>query len=264
MRELTLDELRSTQLQILDAIAEHCVRNGIRFYLCAGTLLGAVRHEGYIPWDDDIDIMLPRTDFERLCRAIGNSHLAVHSPSTSAEYPFPFAKICDRRTRIEVESDVLEGLGVYVDAFPLDGWCRNALARAAQRRLILALDVLMRVKHMQQQGTSRGRAKNAILRLAKFLIGPLSPRSISAALTWTVGRSPFETSDLVGVAVWGYHEALPHRYYGTPSTVTFEGRACPAPADTAGVLAGLYGDYMTPPPEADRATHHRFKAYALN
>ena len=73
-REVTLDEMRTIQLDILNKIQEFCIKNNIRYSLCGGTLLGAVRHKGYIPWDDDVDIFMPRPDYERFFASFNGSY----------------------------------------------------------------------------------------------------------------------------------------------------------------------------------------------
>src|SRR4051812_34722946 len=101
MTELTQRELRESQLGVLDELTDYLAANNYRYYLWAGTLLGAVRHSGYIPWDDDIDLVLPRVDFDRLCVEFssGSSTINLFVPGGPG-YPYPFAKAADRTTTL--------------------------------------------------------------------------------------------------------------------------------------------------------------------
>jgi lipopolysaccharide cholinephosphotransferase len=262
---LPFADLRTRQVRILDTIVEHCRRHGLTVYLCAGSLLGAVRHQGFIPWDDDIDIMLPRPDYERLCASFATTgtskRMSIRSLATDSTYQLPFAKVCDDTTVLDVESDVVSGIGIYVDVFPVDGWLPSGPRRRAQRAALLALQKLFKIKHLSVT-PSRSRLKNTVLSAGKALLAALSAREIARAMTWVARRAAFADSADGGVIVWGYREVVPVRSYGTAQQVDFEGRQVPAPADTHDVLERIYGDYMTLPPENKRVTHHRFTAYA--
>ena len=265
MRRLDIADLRARQLRILDMIVEHCSRHDLTVYLCAGSLLGAVRHSGFIPWDDDIDIMLPRDDYEKLCRTFamtGDSRrVSIHSLATDRAYQLPFAKVCDDTTVLDVESDVVRDIGIYVDVFPVDGWLPDGPRRRIQRAALLTLQKAFKVKHLALRG-SRSRVKNAVLAAGKGLFTALPARSIARAMTWVASRADFAQSQDGGVIAWGYREVVPVASYGTPQSVEFEGRRLPGPHDTHDVLRRIYGDYMTLPPENQRVTHHRFTAYA--
>lgn len=262
-RQLGLEELRERQLRILDVVLEHCSKEGLRVYLCAGTLLGAVRHLGYIPWDDDIDLLLPRADYERFCRrfaSLGRPHqLSVRSSATSPAWPLPFAKICDDTTSLVEESDIVRDIGVNIDVFPLDGWSDGWVRHRLQRGAIAVLTQAIRAKHLTRR--PRGLARDTILAAAKFALARVPARRISEAITWVARVAASDSSRDAGVAVWGRRQVVPRGCYGSPSIVCFEGRQCPAPADPCTVLRIMYGDYLQLPPEDQRVSRHRFVAY---
>jgi len=265
-RPLSFAELRARQLDILDSVAEHCERHGLRWYLYAGTLLGAVRHRGYIPWDDDIDLWLPRPDYERFCRTYGD-HTAERSFSvrcleSSEQYVLPFAKVCDDHTRISVESGVVEGLGVYVDVFPLDGWRDGRAARGAQRATLKALLTVVRAKHLVI-GPRRSRGRNLVLWTAQAMAAPVSARTLGRWISRVARSCSFDNATEVGVLTWGGLEVFPAAAFDHQVPVPFEGRTLPSPAGTDEVLRIHYGDYWQLPPEHLRVTHHRFTAYEL-
>lgn len=262
---MTLLEVRERQLRLLGAVVEHCEAHGLRYYLCAGTLLGAVRHQGYVPWDDDIDLMMPRRHFEALCAsfpAAAPSGVSLRSAATSPGYVLPFAKVCDDRTRLEVESEIIHGLGVYIDVFPLDGWRRGRAGRAVQAFLLARLLDVMQVKHMTLE-RRRARGRTALLACLKALLWWLPVAAVARALDAVARAGAFESSKEGGVIVWGYQERVPVTAYGDPLPVLFEGRTYCGPRDPDMVLRTLYGDYLQLPPADQQVTNHRFVAYEI-
>ena len=129
MKQITdIHELRSIQMGILDHVHEYCMEHGLRYFLSSGTLIGAVRHKGYIPWDDDIDIYMPRQDYEQFLHDFHDEtgHFRLLAPPPvgggrgEAPYYYTFAKVVDTHTRmVETETKGFE-IGVYMDIFPVD------------------------------------------------------------------------------------------------------------------------------------------------
>ena len=122
MKKITdIHELRQIQMGILDEVHQYSEAHGLRYFLSSGTLIGAVRHKGYIPWDDDIDVYMPRKDYERFLREFkGNEQYKLLNPAKEPHYYYTFAKVIDLRTRmVEDETEGFE-IGVYMDIFPVD------------------------------------------------------------------------------------------------------------------------------------------------
>ena len=261
--QLTIEQMRARQLRLLDAVIEHCAARGLRYYLCAGTLLGAVRHAGYIPWDDDIDLMLPRPDFEKFCASFPSeapTDVSLRSLASSHDYVLPFAKVCDDRSRLEVESDIIKGLGVFIDVFPVDGWCDRGRLKSLQRVMLKGLLDVMRIKHVVLR-RQRTMLRNSLLAVAKVVLAPWRPRRVALLMERVARWGRFDSSAEGGVICWGYQETVPIAAYGVPKQMTFENRTCAVPYDTDAVLRILYGDYMRLPPEDQQVTLHRFVAY---
>lgn len=124
-----MTEEQSQMFRLLRAFSEICEENGLRYFVVGGTLIGAVRHRGFIPWDDDIDVSMPLDDFRKfteLARELPGS-FALQSEETDPRYPFVFAKLCDTRYAYDTGYDN-HPMGVYIDIFPL------IPARALSRR----------------------------------------------------------------------------------------------------------------------------------
>ena len=124
MDELSLQELKDIEFNLLKEFRAFCNENGIRFFLAYGTLLGAIRYKGFIPWDDDIDVLVPREDYNKLIRIFRDSDkYRLYSFERNQKYGYPFAKLCDMSTRkIEFYFEPLVDYGVDIDIFPLDYW----------------------------------------------------------------------------------------------------------------------------------------------
>ena len=120
MIEIPLEELKSRQLEILTRIDKFCTEHNIQYSLAFGTLLGAIRHKGYIPWDDDIDIMMLRSDYNRFISLFYDEQLRVLSIENESRYILPFAKVVDNNSILIEQSTMELPLGIYVDIFPVD------------------------------------------------------------------------------------------------------------------------------------------------
>lgn len=123
MKEISSVALRKIEFDILCDVADFCHQNNIRYYLCGGTLLGCIRHHGFIPWDDDIDIIMPRPDYIRFHSLYNQrqSHYRVHSLLTDSQWYSTFAEVEDNRTIKVYQGFKKESLGVSIDIFPIDG-----------------------------------------------------------------------------------------------------------------------------------------------
>ncbi len=258
--ELDLSECRSLQLAILAAFDSHCADQGLTYYLAYGTLLGAVRHGGYIPWDDDIDVMMPRDDYERLresTRAIGD--FALRGGTDESGWPYPFLKVSDRGSRVEEGSRVDADLGVNIDVFPVDGLPAGRCGRNAQSALINALTAVLSLQGMAPR-PGRAPAKRLIAAATIPLLSVV-PRSLLLRFLDRAARRRTRGSHS-GVFVGSYQWSAPDEAFGTPSTESFEGTPRHVPADPHTVLTQMYGaDHMQLPPVEQRVTHHTFRAF---
>ena len=123
MKEMTLRELQLFALEILKDVHQFCTQNNIKYSLYAGTLLGAIRHQGFIPWDDDIDIVMPRDDYNRFCQTYQSERFCIATRDNDDSFQLAYARVYDKEKTVykAVEPCSKRPTGVWIDVFPADG-----------------------------------------------------------------------------------------------------------------------------------------------
>ena len=266
MKEIFIDDIRKVQLEIMDFIDTLCREKDIRYSLSGGTLLGAVRHRGYIPWDDDIDIFMLRPDYERFISEVmqsENTRYKILSPSTDSAYYYPFAKVCDSYTYILEQNDrPLPEMGIYVDIFPVDGLPNDERQRKCYWNRIR---ILKRLNTMVYQKKAAGEnfMKRAFRLVMFVLFRLMTPNCLAKYLNALSTRYDVEESEFVAVSVFGYgeKEQLPVSVFSEFGDIPFEQKRYMAIKNYDLYLSSIYGDYMTLPPVEQRQAKHGFKAF---
>lgn len=260
---LSTTEIKDISVHILDVIVAFCKENEIAYSLAGGTLLGAIRHKGFIPWDDDIDIMLPRADYERLIATFndsGNDVLIMDYKNTQ-NYCWPFAKAISTST-ILIENGMKKyPLGVYVDLFPLDEVYGDRSAAIKAVKKIAFWRNILTLKHLRIE-RRRSIWKNIVIGLGKSLIvipdKYLIKKINNMAISYQ-GKDCKYVCSFMGA--WGIKEIFEKDFMGSPTLHSFEGNVYNGPEDSDHYLTSLYGDYMQLPPIEKRVTHHDYEAF---
>lgn len=253
--------LKSEELELLAELKRLCQKHGLTYFLTAGTLLGAVRHKGFIPWDDDIDVAMPRRDFDRLaelCREELDGRYFYQDRHTDPSYPLYFAKL--RKHGTEVHEPWLERIpmhkGIYIDIFPLDICPRGDRAARVFFKVIelLTFAAVGKIDPEYVCGYRKWymRALYALMKRMplRFLFGARDAirRGVAAAC-------PPERLCTVG-GTHGYPaETYEAKWFEETARLEFEGAEYPAPGQWNTLLTNMYGDYMTPPPGEERQGH---------
>lgn len=265
MKKIEVEELKRIQLDILKHIDEFCQKNELTYFISGGTLIGAVRHKGFIPWDDDIDIMMKREDYDKLIKLYpvqDKSEYNLYSFELDKKFPYPYAKMDDNRTVFDEEITDSYNMGVNIDIFPIDTISddvniQKALVRRNKRWIQLI--TLKRVP------LKRGRSflKNVVLAMTHMITALIPYSFIVSKIINNAKKVKCEESSHQGCLVWGYglKEIINKSVLADSVRLPFENCIFSAPKGYDTYLKALFGNYMELPPIEKRQTHHSFKAY---
>lgn len=257
---LTPVEVKSEELEMLDELASFCDSEGLRYSLAGGTLLGAVRHGGFIPWDDDIDVVMPRPDYERLI-SLGfdgglPQGLSIVPYSGSWEHPV-FIKLINES--IAVDTSYENGIGrLWVDVLPVDGLPDDKTQLDALYGKAAKLQSLVMLCK-----TDPDSGRTVFRRLVKGLFVLLANHTglflrLANCLDDLGKQRVFGSTPLTGCVAWGLYgtgECYPFSGWDKMDSMKFEGRDFRVIGCWNEYLEGIYGDYMRLPPKEKRVAH---------
>lgn len=264
-RLLNAEETQALLEDMLQHFADYCGKHNLRYYLVGGTLLGAIRHKGFIPWDDDIDVGMPRPDYEHFLELVQqepvNENYQIISLKDGSS-PLPFAEMIHKKTRVErphlkyMEGDQVVQ-HVFMDIFPQDGWPEEeAEARKVMKKAA-------KLRFMNKMAKARIGGGTTLLRTIGKIPFALIAKAqgayrINQKLDTYAKRYDYDSSKYVGAITYGIYgmgERCLREEVVDFAEVEFEGRQFQAPGCWDSYLTGIYGDYMTLPPEEKRVSH---------
>lgn len=263
MNSITTDEIKKIQLDILLAVDRFCKDNNIDYYLCGGTLLGAVRHKGFIPWDDDIDIQMKRNDYERFIVEFDHPIYKTININNTSNYYLSNTKVIDSRTFLIEEVKKPIPLGVFIDIFPLDQLPNNRLLLRITNAVIAIFRRILLVKNISNSA-QRSTIKNSILSIGYWIFKPITNKTIITSincLSQLFNNSKASNIACISSFSYGLKEVVPATDYAYPVDCQFEGYSFSAPNGYENILKSWFGDYMILPPKEKQVSHHNFKAY---
>ena len=261
MKKIDGEQLKKIQLEILDVVTQFCDANGIRYWLDSGTLLGAIRHKGYIPWDDDIDLGMLREDYERFLSTFNKFNHRYHAVSIEIDSNFylPFAKVCDTSTVLYEPDENGYQLSVNIDIFVYD----NAPDDDALVEKMYDKRDRLRTIYMYKTGTihSNNPVKSVLKWGRRTIYRICFPRNTIRLMAENSKKYAGCKTERVGNFTAFTRMACSKRVFDSFVEVEFEKKMYKAPVGYDEWLKSFYGDYMQLPPEEKRVTHHSFVAY---
>lgn len=272
MRELSMTEVQQKAVDILLYVDAICRKHDLKYTIFYGSLIGVERHKGFIPWDDDIDIVMPRPDYERLLDILqGDAQYTLLAFETRAKFRYPFAKLVDPNTTVKT-TQYFGGedpdLGVFLDIFPIDGIPETE----KQRQNLRNVTEQYRLNMMDTLELCYARSYSLPKALGKLLLRyPYHHRLLKEG-DYTDWRNlyqeaalkiPFGSTEYCGYLEWIHINwgVFPVSWFREYEDVEFAGHKVMAIKARKDFLTLRYGDYMKMPPEEERVTHHPYRFY---
>lgn len=257
-----MNELQKVEMNLFLCFADVCEKLNLKYFLLCGSALGAARHGGFIPWDDDFDVGMYREDYNKFMEFAPKllpEGIFLQNYLTDSSYPYVFAKLRNSNTTFiqTLMSNLDMNHGIYIDIFPLDGYPQK---RFAQKKLTFMkkhyLRQLQSAFNMPSDLALRGKISVSIF---KMLGCHKRTGKILAKYEALISKYSVEDTPIIcNHGTWyGERDYISKEYYGSGSDAMFEGIKVRVPAKTDEYLTSLYGDWRTPPPpEKQKGTHN--------
>ncbi len=265
-----MNEVQVYMLDMLKELVKLFDENGIRYYMIGGTILGAIRHKGYIPWDDDIDLALPRRDYDKflkIAKKVLPENLTLRTYYDNSYHHYYFARVVDTRYKIIRQGSLKEREEeLWIDLFPLDGLPRNGFLQAVHKARLLRLKLLYHFATFDKVNLLRPNRplyQRIIIKL--YMNWPFKRKrnykEILDKIDKLLKKYPPERSDyymeFMGSSI-PFRETCLKEQYGKGKLYDFEDTKFMGPVDAEFYLSHVYGDYMQLPPK-DKRNYHAAK-----
>ncbi|MCI9173369.1 MAG: LicD family protein [Lachnospiraceae bacterium] len=271
MRPISLNEQKKLELDMLLFVDKVCRRHHIEYSICGGTMLGAVRHQGFIPWDDDIDIFLIRPEYEKLIHILRMQQEYYLISEDVEGYLYTHSKLINKDTKMVtnlIGEDYIPGLGVFIDIFPIDGVPGDS---NQQKEFVKSMN--RNLEQLRRIGKKSYYASDKLWKafMKRILYYPDHKKAMKLGsqeeqkkkLLQSSRQYPFEDSKYAGfiLSIYREKEIMPVEVFQETIDIEFEGYyvRCLKHYDTW--LKNIYGDYMRLPPARKRKSHHPYKPY---
>lgn len=262
-KNIDVMDIQKELLNIMVEFHKVCVDNNIKYYMLGGTCLGAIRHKGFIPWDDDMDVGMPRGDYDRFCNmahSILPKHLELRFYKTEKDSPFHFVKLINKNTTLVEPAFCNYVEGIYIDVFPLDGMEKyNFMGKLRAQAIWICYDLLI---YHSTTIIKKKLYKKAIKLFAQCISSKFLHFLMEMLMTLNKMESPPLLCNFLGA--WKSNEIIPSQVFGKPILYQFENHQFYGPNDANQYLKKMYGDYMKLPPKDKQVCRHNYHYVDLN
>ena len=277
MQEMTLKEIHEAELYVLKKVDAICRKLGLQYWVMFGTLIGAVREHGFIPWDDDLDIVMKRDDYNKLIQYFiltggGSEELNLDHMCCRKHYPHYIARISERRNIITAKYKS----GLFIDIYPMDGLKGSEWKTSIRKKII---DKCLQIFFWYPKKIfpsdikillKRVKSGKILRNIFNFFFIKIPMTILSTELWHKIGyriidrlaqKYKFDSSEWVGIPGWETSVCWKKEFFDETVYLKFEDFKVPAPIGYDEILRAQYGDYMQLPPEDKRKPHHEYTAY---
>lgn len=263
MKRIGIEEIKNIQINILKSFASFCEANNMHYYLAYGTLLGAVRHKGYIPWDDDVDVIMPRPDYKRFIEEFKDDRYIIFCPEKDEDCPFSYAKLYDSRTILDEHTSRKYHIGLNIDIFVLDGLPVDA---KNLKKFMRECSFYINILNIKKIAFSEKRSwlKNMMLFALKFFTLPFPYNRVRNKMIKLNQKYRYCSSKHCSDLCYTGALCIPKSVFGEGHKALFEDRMYNIPTNYDLWLKMVYGNYMQLPPEEKRISHHDYQAFWKN
>lgn len=261
-----LSEIQKIIWDIMLELKKYLDANNIPYYMLGGTLLGAIRHEGFIPWDDDMDIGIPRREYEFLLKNISAhlpEHLVLETYENNKNHHYYFARICDTRYSLKRTGSLeTRDEDAWIDIFPLDGMPNNLILRKLHQIRLLIRRMLYHISCFEKVNLKRPnrplseRIVIKIIQITKFGKNLNTNKQLNKLDKLLKKYDLYNTNFVINfMGQYKFKEMFPKKVYGEGQMYQFEDLELMGPENYDYVLKQMYGDYMTPPKDSEKNAH---------
>lgn len=273
MKYLEQQKIKAECLELLLNFDRICKKLDIEYSLAYGTLLGSIRHEGFIPWDDDIDVVMLREDYNKFCRDFSylndnKGHGLISSNKN--EITLPFSKVVNKSIKT-ITKGLKDGSDSFlsIDIFPFDGVSKNILYKYISAIIVYISGVLLQLSKLNNHSIGKlGLSAYYLKHIISFVFKTKSSRILLVKGITSISRAiPAKNADFIGatsrITCYGLKDKLKKEKFLKKTLKTFEGYEFPVMEGWHEYLTNVYGDYMQLPP-LDKRVNHNFKAYKID